>query len=308
MAGAVVRDIWIAGPWHHLEVRANGARFHVAVGEGFSPTRRLILLLHGFAEFWWAWRHLLPALDRAGFSVAALDLRGYGGSDKTPHGYDPRTTAHDVSGVIEALGFSSAVLVGHDWGGMAAWATTAYAPTAVQALISVAAPHPLAFPWRAGLPELAYLQLPFLPERRMTSSSTFVQNLLRARVHRPETAFTPEQARRYVDALSHWPSPQCALRSQRQFIRAQLTPAGRSYRQALKAGVAIPVLSIRGDKDTRLPQSAVEAAGRWVRSTHEIQTIPNVGHLPHEEAPDHVSELILDWLCRHPRSPSDPAS
>lgn len=296
MAGAAVRDIWIDGPWRHLDLRANQARFHVAVGENFSANRRLILLLHGFAEFWWAWRHQLPALDAAGFSVAAMDLRGYGASDKTPRGYDPRTTAHDVAGVIEALGFSTGVLVGHDWGGMAAWATTAYAPSTVAGLVSVAAPHPLAFPWRTGLRERAFLQLPFLPERRMTSSSTFVEDLLRTRAHRPETPFTPEQARRYAAALNRWPSPQCALRSQRQFVRSQLTPSGRDYRRALRAGVAVPVLSVRGDRDCLVPQSAVEAAGRWVLSTHEIQTIPEVGHLPHEESPDRVTTIIIDWL------------
>ena len=73
-----------------------------------------------------------------------MDLRGYGASDKTPRGYDPHTTAYDVAGVIKSLGFSSAVVVGHDWGGMAAWATLAYAAGPVRALVSVAAPHPLA--------------------------------------------------------------------------------------------------------------------------------------------------------------------
>ena len=127
MAGAGVRDILLDGPWRHREIAANGIRFHVAVGEQFAPTRPLILLLHGFGEFWWAWRHQIPALDAAGLSVAAMDLRGYGASDKTPRGYDPHTTAFDVAGVIKSLGFGSGVVVGHDWGGMAAWSTLAYA-------------------------------------------------------------------------------------------------------------------------------------------------------------------------------------
>ena len=80
-----------------------------------------------------------------------MDLRGYGASDKTPRGYDPHTTAYDVAGVIKSLGFGSGVVVGHDWGGMAAWATLAYAAGPVRAVVSVAAPHPLAFPWRANL-------------------------------------------------------------------------------------------------------------------------------------------------------------
>ena len=167
MAGAGVRDILLDGPWSHRDIAANGIRFHVAVGEQFSPRRPLVVLLHGFGEFWWAWRHQIPALDAAGFSAAAMDLRGYGASDKTPRGYDPQTTAFDVTGVIKSLGFSSGVVVGHDWGGIAGWSALAYAAAPVRALVSVAAPHPLTFPWRANLPTLAFFQLPLLPERRI---------------------------------------------------------------------------------------------------------------------------------------------
>ena len=72
MAGAGVRDILLGGPWEHRDIAANGIRFHVAVGEHFSPRRVLVVLLHGFGEFWWAWRHQIPALDEAGFSAAAM--------------------------------------------------------------------------------------------------------------------------------------------------------------------------------------------------------------------------------------------
>ena len=94
--------IEIPGPWQHRHVAANGARFHVAeAGPADGP---LVLLLHGFPEFWWAWRDQLPALAAAGYRAVAMDLRGYGGSDKTPDGYDPVTLAQDVSGVVKALG------------------------------------------------------------------------------------------------------------------------------------------------------------------------------------------------------------
>ena len=74
------------GPWTHRDVAANGARFHIAeMGDG-----PLVLLLHGFPQFWWTWRHQLTALADAGFRAVAMDLRGVGGSDRTPRGYDPR--------------------------------------------------------------------------------------------------------------------------------------------------------------------------------------------------------------------------
>ena len=83
------------GPWTHRDVAANGARFHIAeVGDG-----PLVLLLHGFPQFWWTWRHQLTALAEAGFRAVAMDLRGVGGSDRTPRGYDPANLALDVTGV-----------------------------------------------------------------------------------------------------------------------------------------------------------------------------------------------------------------
>ena len=113
--------VHIAGPWTHRDLSANGVRLHVAeAGEG-----PLVLLLHGFPEFWWAWRAQLPALAAAGFRAVAPDLRGYGGSDKPPRGYDLPTAASDVAALVRALGERDAVVVGHDWGGLVAWTMAA---------------------------------------------------------------------------------------------------------------------------------------------------------------------------------------
>lgn len=126
----------IAGPWRHLDVHANGIRFHVveAVPSGqpegpdaatppMQPAlaRPLVILLHGFGSFWWSWRHQLCGLT--GARVVAVDLRGYGGSDKPPRGYDGWTLAGDTAGLIRALGHPSATLVGHADGGLACWTT-----------------------------------------------------------------------------------------------------------------------------------------------------------------------------------------
>ena len=206
-----------------------------------------MLLLHGFGEFWWAWRHQLPVLDAAGVSVAALDLRGYGATDKTPRGYRQSVTGTDVSAVIRSLGFSSAYVVGHDWGGVAAWSTYAYAPEQVSGLATVAAPHPLRFPWRSMGPGLAWFQLPILPERViMARDGAYVEWLLRRRTA-PGSAFpSTADARHYRQALRLWPSPHCALEYLRMFGRDQLRAAGRDYRQALRTPVRVPVLTVRG--------------------------------------------------------------
>jgi len=297
VAGAGVRDILLEGPWRHRDIAANGIRFHVAVGEQFSPRRPLVLLLHGFAEFWWAWRHQLPALDDAGFSAVAMDLRGYGASDKTPRGYDPQTTAFDVTGVIKSLGFSTGVIVGHDWGGIAGWTTLAYAAEPVRALVSVAAPHPLAFPWRPNLPMLGFFQLPLFPERRiMADDGLYIEELLRSWAVDGAGFLTAAEARRYRDALMLWPSPHCALEYQRMFVRNQFRGAGRDLRRALRQPKAVPLLSIHGQQDQLVPLAAMAAAEEWVDARHDLISLPDVGHLPHEEDPAAVTAAIIDWL------------
>src|SRR5579871_5574792 len=103
-------------PYH---VRVNGVRLHV-VEAGAGP---LVVLLHGFPEFWYSWRHQLPALAAAGYRAVAPDLRGYNASDKPAHvrDYRLRHLVGDVTGLIVALGARTARIVGHDWGGVIAW-------------------------------------------------------------------------------------------------------------------------------------------------------------------------------------------
>ncbi|MBA2308380.1 MAG: alpha/beta fold hydrolase, partial [Pseudonocardiales bacterium] len=127
--------VLLPGPWEHRAISANGIRLHVAeCGQG-----PLVVLLHGFPEFWWAWRHQLTGLAQAGFRAVAVDLRGYGDSDKPPRGYDLWTLAGDVAGLIRALGERSATVVGHGWGGLIGWTVTALHPRLVRSLVVLGA-------------------------------------------------------------------------------------------------------------------------------------------------------------------------
>ncbi len=226
-----------------------------------------------------------------------MDLRGYGASDKTPRGYDPQTTALDVTGVIKSLGFSTGVVVGHDWGGVAGWTTLAYAADPVRALVSVAAPHPLGFSWRSNLPTLAFFQLPLLPERRiMADDGLYIEEMLRSWAADGTGFLSAADARHYRDALMLWPSPHCALEYQRMFVRNQVRSTGRAFRRALRQLRAVPLLSIHGQEDRLVPLAAMAAAERWVEARHDLISLPGVGHLPHEEDPDAVTAAIIDWL------------
>ena len=132
--------VMVEGPWRHREITANGQRFH-AVEAGEGP---LVLLLHGFPQFWWSWRHVIPVLADAGFRVVAPDLRGYGASDKPPRGYDLGTLASDVAGMIPALGEHDAMIAGHGWGGLIAWSTAVLHRRRVRRLVTSGTAHPLA--------------------------------------------------------------------------------------------------------------------------------------------------------------------
>ena len=112
-------DVNRPGPWAHRDLTARGTRFHVALAgpEAPSGSGPLTLLVHGFPECWWTWRHIVPALAQAGHRVAALDLRGFGGSDRPPSGYDLVTLAQDLAAVVRSLGHERAVVVGAGRGG-----------------------------------------------------------------------------------------------------------------------------------------------------------------------------------------------
>jgi pimeloyl-ACP methyl ester carboxylesterase len=134
----------------HRWVDVHGLRLH-CVEAGTGP---LVVLLHGFPEFWYAWRHQLPALADAGYRVVAPDLRGYNTSDKPPRvrDYRPRVLTQDVADLIVALGAGSAAVAGHDWGGGLAWLVAMHHPKRVQRLVVLNAPHPLRFLKGLGSP------------------------------------------------------------------------------------------------------------------------------------------------------------
>src|SRR5947209_14470052 len=120
-------------PWTHRQALVNGVRLHL-VEAGSGPP---VVLLHGFPEFWYAWRHQIPALAAAGFRVVAPDQRGYNLSDKPPDvgSYRLENLAGDVAGLIRATGRERAAVVGHDWGGAVAWAIAMRHPERVERLV-----------------------------------------------------------------------------------------------------------------------------------------------------------------------------
>lgn len=310
-------DIELPGSWQHRYISANGARFHVCTsspaatygGDGPTP---LVLLLHGFPEFWWAWRHQLPVLAAAGWRAVAMDLRGYGASDKTPRGYDPMTLAADVAGVIRGLGARDAVVVGHGWGGYVGWTVATEHPDCVSALCVSAAPHPRALTGSWGrwlLPtkpvrHLLAMQVPWLPERRIAKGGYVAQHL--SSWSAPASAFpSREEADRYRAAFALWPSPHCALEYHRWLFRSRLRADGRAFGRLMRRKVGVPVVHVRGAEDPAEPAGGVASSARYVDGPFTQHVISGAGHFPHEEKPDAFNRLLLGWLSGGAASGTD---
>jgi pimeloyl-ACP methyl ester carboxylesterase len=290
----------VEGPWEHRFVAANGARFHVAeLGEG--PT---VLLLHGFPQFWWAWRHQMVALAEAGYRACAMDLRGYGASDKPPRGYDTHTSATDVASVLRSLGASSAVVVGHGWGGWIAWSMPTLQPTVTRAVASLSMPHPLVFRkasfTHAGqLRANAYLgglQRPFVPERQMTVHGGYVQRLLREWAS-PEGIWpSPEEAKLYSDAMALPFVAHSAAEYYRWVVRSQLRPDGWRFAARMRTPIRVPVLQLHGEHDRAVLPASAGGSEAYCEGRFERHLLPRVGHFLPEEAPELVSRHLVRWL------------
>ncbi len=290
----------LPGPWAHRSLTAGGTRFHVSLsgpeplpGEGPQPP--LVLLLHGFPECWWAWSEVMPSLARAGHRVAALDLRGFGGSDRPPSGYSLLTLADDVLGVIRCLGHESALVVGAGLGGQVAWLLAARDPGTVRAIVPVGAPHPVAVRSLRGRrlsgSSLQYLtfKTPVLPERSL-STTAGMERLLRSWAA-PGTREAAARPASYYAALLARPG---AARSALATVRDSLL--SRRELAVLEHPVRVPVLSVQGQLDP------VQPAQAYARDTHHVAgplqqvTVHAVGHFPHREAPGRLLEAVLPFL------------
>lgn len=304
----------IAGPWRHFDVHANGIRFHcVESTDGgdsraesvAGASRPLVILLHGFGSFWWSWRHQLRGLS--GARVVAVDLRGYGGSDKPPRGYDGWTLAGDTAGLIRALGHSSATLVGHADGGLVCWATAVLHPRAVRAIALVSSPHPAALrasalgrrdQGRALLPTLLRYQLPIWPERALTRhNADLLEHLVRSRASgkwlaSEDFSETIAHMRRAIQIPS---AAHSALEYQRWAVRSQLRSEGWRFMKLMNRPLVVPLLHLRGDADPYVLADPVDRTQRYAPRGRFV-SVSGVGHYAHEEAPDEVNEHLRRFL------------
>lgn len=259
-----------------------------------------VLLLHGFPQAAEAWLRQLPALAAGGHHAIAPDLRGYGGSDR-PRGvsaYALPRLVDDAVGLLDALGASGAAVVGHDWGGMVAWALAAAHPERVRRLVVINAPHPARFrrlltssdqllrSWYAF-----FFQLPLLPEVLLRRKRFAALRGLFRRGPRSPDVFTGEEVESFVAALR----PPGALTAALNYYRA----AGRALLGGGTGGsarVEAPTLLIWGERDRHLSPRNAEGLERWVPRLR-VERMAEATHWVLAEEADAVNALLLDFLA-----------
>jgi epoxide hydrolase 4 len=281
---------------------AGGVRLHYALG-GAGPT---VVLLHGFPETHVSWSLQIPVLIAAGYRVAALDLRGYGASERPRAGYDLDTLASDVAALIDELGVERAHVIGHDWGGAITWQLAAHRPHRLEHAIVLGCPHPEAMlrELSSNARQLArswymfFFQLPLLPEFWLTRRSG--KNL--ERMFRAEsTAAPPEIVQAERRALLAPGAARAALAYYRTAARSGLREL--ALRDAARhPRVDLPVSLIWGENDSALGLELIERSKRFAPEL-DAHVIAGAGHFVHQERPEQVNQLLLDALANHRRKP-----
>ena len=279
--------------WQHQFIVTNGIRMHY-VTQGVGP---LIVLLHGFPEFWYSWRFQIPFLAEHGYTVVAPDLRGYNDTDKPRKGYDIPTLLRDIRGLIKGLGQQKAIIVGHDWGGALAWAFAINYPEMTECLIVMNAPHPAAMMREMRtlkqLRKSWYIfafQIPWLPEYMLRRNhANEIGKMLRGAALQ-KSAFPREVTAKYQEAMSKPGAIKAAISYYRQLFW-RLPFSFKSY----ELRINVPTLLIWGEHDIALGIELTTGLERWVNDI-QIKRIPDSGHWVQQEQPDKVNEYLQEFL------------
>lgn len=256
------------------------------VEDGSGP---LIVLLHGFPEFWYSWRKQIPALAAAGFRVIAPDLRGYNESSK-PAGVDAykmTEVARDIAGLIVQNG-GKCTLVGHDWGGYVAWYLTMLHPELVERLIILNAPHPKPLAREIARSLEQKLRLSYQLFFHVPVVAELFLRLALPMMMRRTGRFTPDDIRQYKPA---WQKPG-AIRSMLAYYRA--LSRSRGELRKLSRPITCPTLLIFGDRDPVFMRTATENFSDVVPNIR-VEHIPDAGHFVQTDAPEVVNRLIAEF-------------
>ncbi|KAM6305396.1 epoxide hydrolase 4 [Aegotheles albertisi] len=282
----------------YVRIKDSGLRFHyVAAGERGKP---LMLLLHGFPEFWYSWRHQLREF-KSEYRVVALDLRGYGETDAPSHkeNYKLDCLITDIKDILESLGYNKCVLIGHDWGGMIAWLVAICYPEMVTKLIVVNFPHPSVFTeyilrHPSQLIKSGYyffFQMPWFPEFMFTVNDFKVLKSLftsqATGIGRKGCRLTAEDIEAYLYVFSQ---------------PGALTGPINHYRNIFGClplqhhEVIMPTLLLWGERDAFMEVEMAEITRIYVKNHFRLTILSEASHWLQQDQPDIVNKLIWTFL------------
>ena len=288
-------------PVSHGYASVNGVNLHYAE----SGSGELVILLHGFPEFWYSWRHQIKALAPH-FHVVAPDLRGYNLSDKPTNVADYRleVLVEDVIGLMDHFGAARAALVGHDWGGGLTWAVAQKHRERVSKIAVMQVPPAAA--WRANMSVrqlmrswyMFLFQLPLVPEWLISRRGfARLDQVFKAGVSRPDT-FSDADVAAYKEALQKPGAITAAL----NYYRANVTrlmrrsPSGEGSKAGQDNLISVPTLFIFGERDVAILPQTVKDIGRFINAPYRELRIPDSSHWIQNEAAEEVNAALVEFL------------
>jgi pimeloyl-ACP methyl ester carboxylesterase len=263
----------------------NGVKIHYAT-LGTGP---LIVMVHGFPDFWYTWRNQMLVLSEH-FQTVAIDLRGYNLSDKPKGGENYRMPLliGDIAAVIRHLGREQAIIIGHDWGGAISWNVAIHKPELTQKLIILNLPHP-----RGMAHEMAH-------NPQQQKNSEYARNFQQEGAHTHLSATNlaawvkdPLAQARYKEALERSDFEAMLHYYKQNYMHP---PYKEDTRPVNK--VQAPVLQIHGLDDQFLLAGALNNTWEWLEQDYTLLTIPHAGHFVQHDAADLVTRTIVSWLNR----------
>jgi pimeloyl-ACP methyl ester carboxylesterase len=282
-------------PTRTRTVRGDGVDLHVQTAGDGPP----VVLLHGFPESPHVWRHQLSPLVDAGFSVLVPEMRGYGRSGRpaSVEAYRNERLVGDVAGLVRESGHARAHVVGHDWGGIVAWAFAAHHPDLLGRLVVMNAPHLALWAERVRRPPqmirslyAAAFQLPVVPEWVLAAGGfALLRQTIRA-VHARQETLLEDDIDRYIAALR----PPGALTAALNYYRALRLPGARAFGEA---PTDAETLVVWGERDPALGLDLLDGLDR-VAPNARVHRIPDAGHTVQVEAADEVNSVLVPFLQR----------
>lgn len=295
----------VEGSVRHGYAQIGGVRLHYAErGEGDE----LIIMLHGFPEFWYSWRHQLKTLGER-YHVVAPDMRGYNLSDKPPRVEDYRmdNLIDDVTGLIRHFGKERAVIVGHDWGAVVAWAVALKHPEYVSRLVAMQVPPPAA--WRANMTfrqalrswYMLFFQIPLLPEWLISLNDFAPVERALKELPTSRDAFTNTDIALYKKALREPNALSSAINYYRaNFVSLFFKQQKKESDDLRDYSVRVPTLLIYGERDKFIVPETLRGVNRFVDAPYREARFKNYGHWIQNEAPDEINAELESFLDAQP--------